>query len=441
MDSLLGTRSPRVPSIRLSLAAALAGLLCSAFGSGEIVVTTAVELQAALTPANAGQRILVRAGVYDIGQALIVPDDATLVGEGRMTFDDAGLPTGIAPNGRTVLRSTTALVGDVLTLGDGSTLLNLVIEDALGRQASNPPLAGNAVAVSSRAPGDFVSALIVECEILNPNPPGIAAQGPSGRALVGITRNPNLGSDPPPHDGSTVLVEMKRSIAHTPGGGSGVFLINFSSHSEVRLVLRRNVLAGLDASGGVSRPDAVTGARTSIQSVGNLYRSESATPGLIGWSLIGGGTAPIPGLASKASTFNSLDLHSNDDTIDGFTTGVSATGGYRPNALSESSSSNGIDLDVHGLTLQRTAADFLLFGARSLVDDVSPGDENTLRMLLRKATGSGPRANQYADSWAPSGVGLGIGNELRITGTEKAFVRSNDDVDPIPPAEFFTEQK
>ena len=58
---------------------------------------------------NAGKRILVRAGSYVIGQALTVPDDATLVGEGEMTFDDSGLPAGIAPAGRTVLRSTAAL--------------------------------------------------------------------------------------------------------------------------------------------------------------------------------------------------------------------------------------------------------------------------------------------------------------------------------------------
>ncbi len=407
-----------------------------------IVVTTTAELQAALTPGNAGKRILVRAGEYETAQALTVPDDATLVGEGEMTFDDAGLPAGIGPAGRTVIRSTAALVGDILTLGDGSTLRNLVVEDVLGRQAASPPLAGNPVVVSSRAPGDFVSALIVECELINPNPSGIGPQGPTGRALVGITKNPNLGSDPPPHDGSTVLIEMKRSIVRSPGAGYGVFLINFSSHSEVRVVLRRNVIGGsLNASGGVSRPDAVTGSRTSIQSIGNLYRSEVATPGSSGWTLIGGTTAPIPGLASKASTFNSLDIHSNDDTIDGFAAGVSATGGFRPNALSESSSSNCADLNVHGLTLQSTSADFVLFGANSVVDGVSPGDGNTVHLLLRKASGSGPRANQYADSWTPSGVGLGVGNELWITGSARAFERTNDDVDPIPPTEFFTEQK
>ncbi len=75
----------------------------------------------------------------------------------------------------------------------------------------------------------------------------------------------------------------------------------------------------------------------------------------------------------------------------------------------------------------------MLFGARSFVDGVSPGDDNTLRVNLKKATGSGPRANVYADN---SGT-PGVGNQLEIVGTEKSFVKSNDAFDPIPPAEFF----
>ena len=38
-----------------------------------------------------------------------------------------------------------------------------------------------------------------------------------------------------------------------------------------------------------------------------------------------------------------------------------------------------------------------------------------------------------------SSMDLGVDNRLEIVGTEKAFVRSNDGFDPIPPAEFFTE--
>src|SRR5262252_444540 len=110
----------------------------------DIVVTTAAELQSALSPANAGARILVRAGVYDVSQALTVPDRAALIGEGVMTFDESGLPTGFEPSGRTLLRATAALAGDVLTLGDGATAKGLAVEDVPGR-----PVAGSAVAVSS----------------------------------------------------------------------------------------------------------------------------------------------------------------------------------------------------------------------------------------------------------------------------------------------------
>src|SRR5262249_58087641 len=106
------------------------------------------ELEAALTPANAGKQILVRAGTYDIANALTVPDRATLVGEGEMLYDESGLPSGMAASGRTVLRATADLAGDILTLGDGSSLRGLVIEDAAGRATGNP------VVVVSRAAGD-----------------------------------------------------------------------------------------------------------------------------------------------------------------------------------------------------------------------------------------------------------------------------------------------
>src|SRR5215510_14109693 len=100
-------------------------------GTPDIVVTTAAELQSALSPANAGARILVRAGVYDVSQALTVPDRATLVGEGVMSFDESGLPAGFEPSGRTLLRATVGLVGNVLTLGDGATVRDLVIENVV----------------------------------------------------------------------------------------------------------------------------------------------------------------------------------------------------------------------------------------------------------------------------------------------------------------------
>lgn len=396
-----------------------------------IVVTTTAELQAALTPANAGKRILVRAGEYEISQALTVPDDATLVGEGEMIFDESGLPTGFEPSGRTVIRSTTALVGDVLTLGDGATLRGLAIEDAPGRQG------GNLVVALSREAGDFISALLVECEILNPNPAGIVPAGPTGAGLVALTRNPNLGADPPAHDGAVVRVEMRRSIIRSPGGGTGVFAINFAAHTEIGLVLRHNVIGGsLIATGGVSRPDAVTGASVSIESRRNLYENQGPLANTLGWNLIGG--AGSPAFPSAASTFNRLQMDSRNDTIQGFHLGIVAIGGQRFLAGAGPSSANRLDLEVHALWVQSTTADLTLFGARSFVAGVPPGDGNTLRLVLRKSTGSGPRANAYGHSSTPSMGDLGVGSQLEIVGTENAFVRSNDGFEPIPPAEFFT---
>src|SRR5262245_46457104 len=93
----------------VALLGAHPGRLAASPQGPDIVVTTAAELQSALSPANAGARILVRAGVYDVNQALTVPDRATLFGEGVMSFDESGLPTGFEPSGRTLLKATAGL--------------------------------------------------------------------------------------------------------------------------------------------------------------------------------------------------------------------------------------------------------------------------------------------------------------------------------------------
>jgi hypothetical protein len=431
-------RSIRVAT-RLTTIGAIAlvwlGLTPAALTAGQartIVVTTVPELQAALTPGNAGARIVVRAGDYEVPEALTVPDRATLVGEGVMMFDETGLPTGFKASGRTAIRGAASLVGDILALGDGATLKFLAVEDAAGRTSGNP------VVVVSRAAADSVSARITECEIVNPNPSGIIPSGPTGRALVVMVRNPNLGQDPPPHEGSTLRVTMERSIVRSPGAGFGVFAINFASDSEIGLELRRNVIGGgLSATGGVGRPDAVSGSAVSIQSSHNLYRSDSADQAPSGWSLLAGADAPSPILVSGASTSNSLQIHSKDDRIEGFATGISAAGGRRFSPVSGPISSNTVEMRLHGTRLQSTAADLTLFGELSFVDGVLPDDDNALHFSLRQAIGSGPRSNQYANSTSPSGAEVGTGNELEIAGTPQGFDRSNDNVEPPPPAEFF----
>ena len=387
----------------------------------DIVVTTAAELQSALSPANAGARILVRAGVYDLSQALTVPDRATLFGEGVMSFDESGLPTGFEPSGKTLVRATAGLVDNFLTLGDGATVRGLAIENVVGP--------GHAVAVVSRAAGDFVSARIEECEIINPNLPA------SGRGLAVMTLNPDLE---PAHEGAVLRVQMTRSIVRSPRAGNGVFAINFASHSEIVLDLESNVVGGgLNSAGGVGRPDATTGAGVIIRSSHNLYRSDSLVPTAIGWTLFGGGDAPVAVGASQASTFNSLQIHSIDDTLAGFATGIVAAGGRRINALSETISSNRVDLNLHGTVLQTTTVDLRLSGATTNLG-VATGDDNTAHVLFDHATGSGLRANRYADSSIPLTGNPGIGNRLEIVGNANAFDQINENFVPSPPAEFFT---
>ncbi|HTY40321.1 MAG TPA: hypothetical protein VMH79_00475 [Thermoanaerobaculia bacterium] len=397
----------------------------------KVVVRNVAELEAAMVPGNAGKRIEVRAGVYDLGNALTVPDGATVIGDGVMTLGADGLPAGFKPNGKTLLRATSVLAGDILTLGDGATLRRLAIEDFSGR-------AGNPVVVASRSAGDSITAKILECDILNPNPPGITPPGPIGRSLVVMTRNPNLGDDPPPHVGATLSVTLADSILRSPGAGYGVFAINFAANAKIDLVLRHNVIGGgVNASGGVSRPDAVSGASVGIESHGNLYRSDSAAPTAAGWSLIGGTTAPLPGLVSQASTDNTLRLSSRNDRIEGFDTGVSAVGGQRSAPFPEPSSGNEIEVKMRGARLQSVTSDLALYGAASFVDGVSPGDDNEVRVKIRQSVGSGPRANVYADSWSPTSGGLGQGNRLRIAGSSLAFANSNEGFEPPPGPEFF----
>ena len=199
---------------------------------------------------------------------------------------------------------------------------------ASSSKTSRAGTGGNLVAAYSRAAGDFISAAVTECEIINPNPAGIVPAGPTGAGLVALTRNLNFGADPPAHEGAVVRVEMRRSIVRCPGGGTGVFAINFAAHGEIGLVLQRNLIGGqLILNGGVSRPDAVTGASISVDSQRNVYEDQSGFPDTLGWNLLGGSGSPA--FPSEASTSNRLEMSSHDDTVRGFDVGVAATAGQR----------------------------------------------------------------------------------------------------------------
>jgi hypothetical protein len=182
----------------------------------------------------------------------------------------------------------------------------------------------------------------------------------------------------------------------------------------------------------------VTGAGVTIKSSHNLYRSDSAAPTQFGWFLFGGSDTPSAAVASQATTFNTLQMHSIDDTLVGFANGIFAIGGRRVSALSEPISSNRVDLNLHGTLLQTTTADLRLVGANTQLVGVSTGDDNTTHVLIDQATGSGARANRYTHSAIPAMGNPGIGNRLEIVGNANAFDHTNQNFLPPPPAEFFT---
>jgi hypothetical protein len=435
------------------------------FVGNTAVISSSAELVAALVPANAGRRIRIRAGTYDVVQPLTVPDGMTLEGEGVMRFAPDGHPTGFANGPRATLRMTANVGGDVLTLGSGVTIRNVEVVDLAGRS-------GNVLAVASRRPRDSVLATIIESVIVNPNPLTVGAGGALGRGLHITTRNPNMGADPPPDEGAVVAVRLLRSVIRSPAGGGGFFAFNFSANSRISLEITRSVIGGSsEANGGVSRPDAVHDSEVRITSQGNIYRNEWKDPcasALLGWNLTGGSGAPIP-LALPVTARNRLHVRSVDDRIDGFTTGVLATGSRRFFAapLNEAPTGNRIDLQLIGTTISTPSCARIARGggyptglaSEELVDvgdlqliggwvrnaALAPGDANTVRVELRGVTGSGMRFNRYGNVGTLSGSVpaqlQGTGNRLEIVGDPQTFARTNRGIDPAPGSQFFISER
>jgi hypothetical protein len=404
-----------------------------AHASPSILVSSASELQAALVPANAGRTIVVRAGDYEVSQPLVVPEGATLTGEGVMNLGEDGLPVGFRDGTRTTLRGAATLVGDILTLGHGTSLSRLAIEDQPGRS-------GNLLVVSSRSAGDVVSAFVDECELVNPNPAAAAFNGPTGRGLLVITRNPRQLSSPAPHEGSSIAVLMRFSIARSPADGSGVMAINFAPHAQVSVDLERNVIGGgLDAHGGVSRPVSVVGSATRIASRGNLYRADSGNAD-VGWVLGGGSGPPIP-LAVGSTSSNLLAMDSTEDRIEGFRYGINAAAGQRwfGPPIAGTSDENRATLSLRGTRIASSVGDLVLFGAIAPSQTVTPGDGNVLHVELRGVAGSGASGNMYAHVTGPTSVLgpplSGYGNRVEIEGSPVQLLRGG--IDPPPPTDMF----
>lgn len=406
-----------------------------------IVVTNTAELVAALVPANAGRKILVRSGIYSVTQRLFVPDGATLAGEGEMLFDESGLPTGFAAGTRTAIRMTANVAGNVLTLGNGSSIRDIAVDDLPGR-------VGTVVAIDSRSANDSVSATITEVEIINPNVHAIVLTGPSGCGVMAVTENA--------HPGATISARMTRSLIHSPstGTGCGVFAFNFASLASLSVDLTDNVIGGgMIANGGVSRPAAVHDSKTVVNSRGNLYRDDSPNPCVsnhLAWNLAGGSGVPAP-IQIGETARNTLQLHSQDDRIEGFARAIVASGGRRFFALPTAGpvTDNTLDLELIGATISTLScggasfvSDFRLAGALVTNASVAPGNGNTLRAVFRGVTASGTRSNTYGDVLGPTGPLspslVGTGNLLEFVGSPRSFAQTNRNIDPAPPATLFT---
>jgi hypothetical protein len=389
-----------------------------------LVVSTATELKNALVPANGGRRIHVRAGVYVVDRALTVPDGATLEGEGVMVGGQ--LPAGFAPGSETRIVASSVFDGDLLTLGDATSIRGLAIEDVAGRM-------GDAVGVGSRRPRDRLSASIFECQIVNPSPlrpPG--PSGPVGDGVVILTRNLNGPAAPGPDLDAVVELHIKRSILRALG--HPIFVANFAAGGRVNLDLDRNLIVGtLEVNGGISRPETVVNAITTLDSHANVFMPPRQTG--VGWQVGGGSAAPIPG-STNGATSNQVRVRSEHDRIEGAQAGIVAFAGRRLNTVVGLSSDNSVELDLHGLTIQTSgpmATDLDLVAALSF-GTFAAGDRNILRVNMHGATGSGARRNSYSNASAPQ---FTAGNRLEFIGSRRAFLASNDAIDPVPAAEFF----
>jgi hypothetical protein len=384
--------------------------------SHTIVVSSAAALKAALVDANAGRRILVRRGVYELDVALRVPAHASLEGEG---------------SGATVLKGLPVVAGDVVTLGDGTTLRRLAVEDAAGRR-------GNVVAVGSRRPGDTVTATIVDCRLVTPNPIGAAPNGPVGVALTVLTNNLNRGDPPAADAGARVRVRIERSVLRAGGRGFALFAANFAPRGRIALEITRSELNGtVEISGGISRPDEVSRASVVVDSRRNTYALP--LPGAVAWSILGG-TGPPFRVVGVRTFDNAVRVDSRRDRIAGALTGIQVHAGRRFDADVGASSHNRVDLRLRRLTIGSSGADLVLEAAVAFAP-VAPGDGNVLHVDMRRSSGTGRRANRYAHSrvFGPPMPGTeGTRNRLAVAGTPRQFARTNEQIDPAPPPRFFT---
>ena len=407
----------------------------------EISVATAAELIDALKPEQGARRIRMRAGRYTLAAPLSVPDGFELTGESVMQLDPGGLPAGFVAGTETAIVAGEQLHEDVVTLGDGTLLHGLRIEGRALGPAQGGAATGNIVMIASRRPGHQLSATLRECEIVNHSGAGFNSIGPTGRAIVVMTRPRAAGAAW--HQGARVSAAIERSIVRNTSGGNAVFAINFAGGGAIALDFEHNRFEeSLVVSGGVGRPHKVTGANVTLRSRGNLYVSAGGSfP--VGWGILGGSSAPHEPLTEGAES-NSVRIEAHDDRIEGYRIGINAAGGRQIAGMPGTVKHNRSELLLSGLRIKTVgdgAADLVLHGA---LLETEPGasaaalnsaEDNMLQVTLQDSTGSGRRENVYADRWPPEFAAVGAvqhSDRLEFTGTRALFLESNTAFDPAP---------
>jgi len=390
-----------------------------------LVVRSFPQLVEALQPGNAGRHIRILRGDYAVDRPLEVPDGATLEGEGVMVIGPDGLPAGFEPGTESTLRVSGGFNGHVLTLGHGSAIRGLRLLDLANPAAQPPVRSGNVVFVGSRAPGDTIAASVVECEIVSPNRGGFTDAGPIGHGIAAVTLNPGLGAPPAAHEGAQLSVSVRRSIVRA-NTGAAVFANNFAARSGVTLRLEGNRFEGyLVVTAGVSRPDAVTGSVTSVESRRNLFTRSGFDRH--GWLLLGGSSSPhFLDAAIPGGSRNRLHVDSVDDRIEGFRFGIQAAAARRLSAQSAPLDDNHVELSLQGTRIAtpgEDAADMVLQAALSETGQAGgpgefpAGDRNVLRLQMSGVAGSGLRRNVFADVVGPvQPANFGTGNQLQVVG-------------------------
>ena len=415
----------RVAALAIVLAGCRTPVEEPAVDGQALVVRSFPQLVEALQPGNAGRHIRILRGDYAVDRPLEVPDGATLEGEGVMVIGPDGLPAGFEPGTESTLRVSGGFNGHVLTLGHGSAIRGLRLLDLANPAAQPPVRSGNVVFVGSRAPGDTIAASVVECEIVSPNRGGFTDAGPIGHGIAAVTLNPGLGAPPAAHEGAQLSVSVRRSIVRA-NTGAAVFANNFAARSGVTLRLEGNRFEGyLVVTAGVSRPDAVTGSVTSVESRRNLFTRSGFDRH--GWLLLGGSSSPhFLDAAIPGGSRNRLHVDSVDDRIEGYRFGIQAAAARRLSAQSAPLDDNHVELSLQGTriaTRGEDAADMVLQAALSETGQAGgpgefpAGDRNVLRLQMSGVAGSGLRRNVFADVVGPvQPANFGTGNQLQVVG-------------------------